>query len=137
MRTSEQPTWETKSKRVPAGSTALRTEMPLKNLAVTPTKGVPAGSAPLPTETGCVIVMNCGGGGGGVVSVAAFVCRLSYAGATAGGLWGWRQTQTQTVVGSDHRFSTRSDFVKLGLSTIGLLDSKCDPYRYGGDAADN
>jgi len=38
--------------------------MPLKNVAVNPTKGVPARGAPLPTETGCVIVTNCGGGGG-------------------------------------------------------------------------
>jgi hypothetical protein len=74
------PARETKSKRVPAGSTALRDAMPLKNLAVNPSKGVPAESAPLPTKTDCVIVTNCGGGGGGGGVWAAAL----FAGATSG-----------------------------------------------------
>jgi hypothetical protein len=74
---------ETKSKRVPAGSTALPAETPLKKLALNPTKGVPAGSGALPTKTDCVIVTNCGGG---VVSAAALFTGLvsRSAGATSG-----------------------------------------------------
>jgi hypothetical protein len=82
MRTSE-PTRETKSKRVPAGSTALLAEMPLKNLAVNPSNRVPARGAALPTKTDCVIVTNCGGGV--VTAAGVFAGLLSRsAGATTG-----------------------------------------------------